>query len=85
MAPDPPRAPSAPGAVLVVVKPWAEVFVDGRTVGTTPLDRIPLPAGTHTVRVRHPLYEPIERTVTVREGQTERLEFDLAKVGTRKQ
>ena len=69
----------------MVVKPWGEVQVDGRSVGTTPLDRLSLPSGTHAVIVRHPLYEPWEGRVTIRPGQTERVMVDFPAQGRRKQ
>jgi hypothetical protein len=43
-----------------------------------------LPAGAHTVRVRHPLYEPWERTVSIRSGQVEKVVVDLPAEGVRK-
>jgi serine/threonine-protein kinase len=73
-----------PGFLQVVVRPWAEVAVDGRTIGETPLGRITLSAGTHRVRVRHPAYEAVERTVTVRAGAVERLTVDLPTEGVRR-
>ena len=42
-APPPTPAPPLEGWLLVLPKPWAEVTVDGRVVGQTPLARIPLP------------------------------------------
>src|SRR6185295_11516174 len=38
----PPPAAAAPGQLQVVAKPWAEVSVDGRVLGETPLDRVTL-------------------------------------------
>jgi eukaryotic-like serine/threonine-protein kinase len=38
------------GRVLVSVTPFADVYIDGRAVGTTPID-ITLSAGPHTVRL----------------------------------
>jgi serine/threonine-protein kinase len=84
--PPPTTAPPAgPGQMQVVVKPWGEVTVDGRMVGTTPLDRLTLSAGPHAVVVRHPLYEPWEGRVTVRAGQTERVVVDFPAQGRRRQ
>jgi serine/threonine-protein kinase len=74
----PSTAPPGPGLLQVAVRPWGEVSVDGKVVGTTPLDRLTLPAGVHTIRLRHPSYEPQERTVTIRPGQLERLFVDLS-------
>ena len=77
--------PAGPGQMQVVVKPWGEVTVDGRPVGTTPLDRLTLSAGMHAVTVRHPLYEPWEGRVTIRAGQTERVVVDFPAEGRRRQ
>jgi serine/threonine-protein kinase len=66
------------GLLQVGVKPWAEVTVDGIVMGTTPLDRLSLPAGVHTVQFRHPRYGVVERKVTIRPGETEHLVVDLA-------
>lgn len=42
------------GSLRVVVKPWADVFVDGRHIGQTPMGEMQLPPGRHTVLFRHP-------------------------------
>ena len=83
-APTPEPAPSGEGLLQVAVRPWGEVSVDGRSIGTTPLDRMTLPAGPHVIRIRHPAYEPVERRVTVRPGQTEKVAVDFAADGVRK-
>jgi tRNA A-37 threonylcarbamoyl transferase component Bud32 len=77
-------AAEANGMLQVVCRPWAEVSVDGRRVGETPLDLLTLPAGPHLVRFRHPAYEPVERKVSVRPGQTERVVVDLPSEAARK-
>jgi serine/threonine-protein kinase len=81
----PARTPLPDGTLLVVARPWGEVSVDGRTLGETPLQAIPLSPGTHTVSVRHPAYQPIERQVRIRSGRSERLLVDFPKDGVRKQ
>ena len=87
-APPAPRVespePQGTGLLLVVARPWGNVRVDGVVVGTTPLDTIPLRSGAHTVVVQHPSYEPIERKVTIRAGQTERMVVDFPAQGSRK-
>ncbi|MGV3590668.1 MAG: PEGA domain-containing protein [Gammaproteobacteria bacterium] len=47
----------------------AEVFVDGEAVGTTPLSRLELAAGEHTLAVRKERYESVETSVTM-EGRS---------------
>ena len=48
-----------------------------RQMGTTPLDRTTLGAGSHLVRVKNPAFEAWEGRIVVRPGQTERLIVDL--------
>ena len=74
-----------PGQLQIAVRPWGEVSVDGRVIGTTPLDHITLTAGTHVVRVKHPLYEIFERPVSIRPGETAKMVVDLPTQGVRKQ
>jgi serine/threonine-protein kinase len=73
-----------PGQLQFAVKPWAEIVVDGRVVGTTPLDRLNLEAGTHVVLLRHPAYEELRRTVVINPGATMKLNVDLTREGTPK-
>jgi serine/threonine protein kinase len=47
-----PRWPS--GTMSFNATPWAEVWVDGRQVGETPLGNISMPIGSHEVLFRHP-------------------------------
>ncbi|HEX9187396.1 MAG TPA: PEGA domain-containing protein [Vicinamibacteria bacterium] len=80
-AAEPPAAAaarSADGWLLVVVRPWADVSVDGVPRGQTPLARIPLPPGPHAVLLTHPDYQPWPRRVTIEPGQTLRLSVELA-------
>jgi hypothetical protein len=81
----PPRVePADPGLLQVAVIPWGEVSVDGKVIGTTPIDRISLSPGAHLVRVRHPQYEPWERRVTITSGATEKLVVNFPNQGVRK-
>ncbi len=66
------------GLFQVIVKPWAEVIVDGKSRGTTPFPKFELPTGAHTVRLVHPRYRPLLRVVKIRPGETTLLEVDLS-------
>jgi serine/threonine-protein kinase len=77
-------APPVQGWLLVLMKPWADVTVDGRTLGATPLDRIPLSPGSHAVILTHPRYEPFTQRVEIRAGETTTLQLDLASAGKRR-
>jgi serine/threonine protein kinase len=83
----PPSTPTPalePGQLQLGVKPWAEVVVDGRVIGTTPLDKVTLDPGSHVVVLRHPAYEELRRTVAIPPGGMIKLTVDLAKEGTPK-
>jgi serine/threonine-protein kinase len=45
-------------------RPWAEVSIDGRPVGNTPLMNLTLSAGAHRVRLRNPQFG-LEKTIKV--------------------
>jgi hypothetical protein len=68
----------------IKVKPWAEVVVDGKAVGRTPIKALALSPGPHTVVLTHPDYEPFRRVVTVRSGESLPLAFDLKDEALRK-
>lgn len=72
------------GTLRIGVKPYAEVFVDGKSVGTTPLGLLTLAAGDHTVRLVHPDFQPLQRKITIRPGDAARLIVDLALDGVPK-
>jgi hypothetical protein len=59
--------------------PWAEVWVDGRKVGDTPLGNLNLPAGPHEVVFRHPQFGEQRQTVVVKLPGPTLLSVDLRK------
>jgi serine/threonine-protein kinase len=83
-APSAISASSEPGMLQVVVRPWGTVAIDGKPMGETPLEKLRLAPGPHVIRVRHPAYEPWERTVVVRSGETDRILVDFPSDGVRK-
>ena len=65
-------APAAePGTLIVNSYPWANVFVDGKSVGRTPLRGLELPVGKHSVKLVFPSADNQEftQTVTVEAGR----------------
>ena len=57
------------GLLEVKVQPWANVFVDGRAYGQTPIQPLSLPEGTHVLKVENPDLQRSEtRTVHVVTG-----------------
>jgi serine/threonine-protein kinase len=69
------------GALQVVVRPWADVSIDGTPHGETPFDRIPLPSGPHVVQLRHPRYGLVEKRITIEPGRTEKIVVDMSVEG----
>ena len=59
--------------------PWAEVFIDGKGFGTTPLGDLSLAIGTHEVVFRHPQLGERRQTVTVKAQAPARVGVDLRK------
>jgi serine/threonine-protein kinase len=71
--PDRPAVTGDPGKLEVIVTPWAEVIVDGKSRGQTP-KTLALPPGKHKVTLRNPgLGKNVTITVTIKSGITKRL------------
>lgn len=67
-APPPGKPVSEPSARIAVdfnAVPWAELEVDGRSIGPTPVGRVPLAPGPHQVRARFPDGRVVEREIEV--------------------
>lgn len=59
------------GRVSVNAVPWAEVEIDGKAAGETPLANLALPIGPHEFTFRHPDLGIRKQTIVVKvEGQT---------------
>ena len=67
------------GYLKVVATPWADVSVDGRPIGQTPMSRVRVTAGAHSVRFSHPEYGSFDREVEIGSGQTTLLRIELAR------
>lgn len=66
------RAAAAPASTSykLVIKPWANVYVDGVERGVSPpLKRLSLPAGQHTVRLVNPSFP--DRVIRVDAGKSQ--------------
>jgi serine/threonine-protein kinase len=78
MTPAPTPAPALPpGTLKLRIVPWAEVWLDGRPIGTTPLRPLAVPPGVHTVRLQHPSFRPLHKSVDIRPAETTVLEVVL--------
>jgi PEGA domain len=65
------------GTLSVNAQPWAEVWVDGRRIGETPIGNLSLPIGNHELTVRHPQLGERRQTVAVGANGPSRVGIDL--------
>jgi hypothetical protein len=61
------------GRLNINASPWAQVWVDGRAMGDTPLANVAVPIGEHDVMFRHPQLGERHVTVLVRSGDASRV------------
>jgi hypothetical protein len=72
------------GTLLLGVKPWGEVYVDGRKVGITPpLKSLDVPIGRHLITVTNSSLPIYRREVTVEPDTKIRVEHDFTCVSIR--
>lgn len=79
---DPPKRPGCTfdrdgrkGTLVVSVNPWAEVFVNGKKIGTAP-QNLSLPPGCHRVRLTKDGGYDESFKVTIQSGRTKTIERD---------
>jgi hypothetical protein len=53
------------GSLSVNAVPWAEVLLDGKVIGETPIANYAVPPGSHEVLLRNPKFPEQRRTVVV--------------------
>jgi serine/threonine-protein kinase len=86
VTPTPAPTPSPPprARLAIGVRPWAEVEIDGRPYGRTPLAEIVVEPGEHAVELNNPAYWPRRRQLVLFPGSAVRLDVDLAWEGLRR-
>jgi hypothetical protein len=67
------------GTLSINALPWAEVWVDGKPAGETPIGNLSLTIGNHELLFRHPELGEQRRTVTVVALAPARVSVDLRK------
>lgn len=66
------------GTLTITSFPWAEVEVDGKKVGNTPIRLLRLRPGRHKVRLSNPQSgKRVRRTVTIKPGKNASLRIEL--------
>jgi serine/threonine protein kinase len=75
----PRRLADAYGFLNVYSEPWAQVTVDGRDVGTTPILKLRLPTGEHRVRLKNPSRAPYDKHVRIVKDRVELVSIELGR------
>jgi hypothetical protein len=67
------------GSININAVPWAEVFIDGKSVGETPIGNLSIPLGEHEIIFRHPQLGEVRRTAVVRSDAVTRVGATLGR------
>ena len=67
------------GTVNINAMPWAEVWLDGKDLGETPLGNVQIPIGSRELVFRHPDLGERRATVLVTLKEPARISVDLRK------
>lgn len=65
------------GSVNINATPWAEVWVNGMSIGVTPLARVSMPLGEHEFVFRHPQLGERRKKARVRSGNVTSVTIEL--------
>jgi serine/threonine protein kinase len=72
------RASSRSSYFKINVDPWAKIYIDGKYIETTPIAKaIKVTAGNHTVRLDNPGFEPWQKRINFKPGQTVSMDIKL--------
>jgi hypothetical protein len=65
------------GVVNLNASPWAEVWIDGRRVGDTPIGNLGVAIGPHEIVFRHPQFGEKRHSISVTLNEPVRLSVDM--------
>jgi PEGA domain len=65
------------GTLSVNAQPWADIWLDGRSLGETPIGNISTPIGSHEIVFRHPELGERRETIVVGLKQQARIGIDM--------
>jgi len=71
-------APGEVGYLKVIAIPWAEVFVDGVALGQTPIAKIEVVAGPHTVVLKNPQLGERTQQIVITAGETNTVRIEMS-------
>ena len=67
------------GRISINAQPWAQVSIDGKSVGETPLANLSVPLGEHEIVFRHPQLGERRETVVVKAGAPARVSATMGR------
>jgi hypothetical protein len=67
------------GTVNLNAVPWAEVWIDNKRIGETPIGNVSLPIGPHEVVFRHPQFGEKRQAIAVTASMPVRVSIDMRK------
>jgi hypothetical protein len=65
------------GTININAVPWAEVLIDGKVIGETPIGNLSLSLGNHEITFRHPQFAELRQTALVRSDTITRVSVNL--------
>ncbi len=71
-------APAELGFLKVIAIPWAVVFVDGAPLGQTPIAKIEVVAGPHTVVLKNPQFGERTQQIVITAGETNTVRVEMS-------
>jgi hypothetical protein len=67
------------GSLSINAQPWADVWLDGRPLGSTPIGNVSVPIGSHELVFRHPEFGERRATVSIGLQEPARIGMDMRK------
>lgn len=69
----------APGIVSLTIKPWGEIYLDGKWVDVSPpLTRLQVPAGEHVIEIRNTTFRSYKQTIKINAGEKISINYKFA-------
>lgn len=65
------------GKLSLSVKPWANIYINGKKIGQTPIPPKVLYEGTYKVVLKNPKYSSFSKTIKIKSGKTTLIMKDL--------
>ncbi len=72
-------ASTGPGEIVITVKPWGDVYLDGKSAGASPpLTKLTVSAGEHVIEIRNTTFPVYKQSITVKPGEKLGIHYKFA-------